>query len=173
MANQSTTPRSAKSGEGSYIAAGTRLEGHMTFSGPTIVSGHLKGDIVTDGLLVVEAGAIVEGHVTGRVIVVHGKITGTISASEIIEAFHGCRIEGRAYAPSMRVDGGATVLADLLIAPVRPADWNTPKQVAPVQQAAAPLAKPQTVQADIPTPAPLPSFVNTMFTQPAKTGSGS
>tara|TARA_R110000787_G_scaffold1489_6_gene6134 strand:- start:900 stop:1409 length:510 start_codon:yes stop_codon:yes gene_type:complete len=164
---------SAKQGEGSFIAAGTRLEGRIAFSGPTIVSGHLKGDITTDGLLVIEAGAIVDGNIDGAVIVVHGTLTGTISASEMIEAFPGCRIEGRAYAPSMRVDGGATVLADLLISPVRPADWSAPKPAAPVQQQAWTQPGPKQVQADRPAPAPLPPFVNTMFTQPAKTGSGS
>lgn len=177
MTNYPSQPRSAKSGEGSFIAAGTRLEGQMTFSGPTIVSGHLKGDITTDGLLIVEAGAVVEGRITGTTIVVKGNLTGTISASEIIEAFSGCRIEGRAYAPSMRVDGGATVLADLLIAPFRPTDWNAPQKAAPVQQASTPPVMPKQVQAagpaQAPTPAPLPPFVNTMFTQPAKTGSRS
>jgi cytoskeletal protein CcmA (bactofilin family) len=173
LANQLSPTRPAKPGEGSFIAAGTRLEGQIVFTGPTIVSGHLKGDVTGDGLLVIEAGAIVDGNITGTVIVVHGTLTGTISASEMIEAFPGCRIEGRAYAPSMRVDGGATVLADLLIAPVRPADWNAPKQAVPVQQ----QPSPKPVQADIPAPgpqpAPLPPFVNTMFAPPAKTGSGS
>ena len=173
MANQ----LSAKQGEGSFIAAGTRLEGRIDFSGPTIVSGHLKGDVAADGLLVIEAGAIVDGNIDGTVIVVRGTLTGTISASEMIEAFPGCRIEGRAYAPSMRVDGGATVLADLLIAPVRPADWNAPKQALPAEQQVWPQPSPKPVQADIPAPvsqpAPLPPFVNTMFAQPSKTGSGS
>ncbi|MEH6808634.1 MAG: polymer-forming cytoskeletal protein [Hyphomonas oceanitis] len=164
---------SAKQGEGSFIAAGTRLEGQIAFTGPTIVSGHLKGDVIADGLLVIEAGAIVDGSVDGTLIVVHGTLTGTISASDMIEAFPGCRIEGRAYAPSMRVDGGATVLADLLIAPVRPADWNAPKQAAPAPQQVRPQPSPKPVQADIPAPAPLPPFVNTMFSQPAKTSSGS
>ncbi|KDA03282.1 bactofilin family protein [Hyphomonas oceanitis] len=164
---------SAKQGEGSFIAAGTRLEGQIAFTGPTIVSGHLKGDVIADGLLVIEAGAIVDGSIDGTLIVVHGTLTGTISASDMIEAFPGCRIEGRAYAPSMRVDGGATVLADLLIAPVRPADWNAPKQAAPGPQQVRPQPSPKPVQADIPAPAPLPPFVNTMFSQPAKTSSGS
>lgn len=172
MANQLSHARPAKPGEGSFIAAGTRLEGQLVFSGPTIVSGHVKGDIAADGLLIVEAGAIVEGHVTGTAIVVKGTLMGTISASEIIEAFAGCRIEGRAYAPSMRVDGGATVLADLMIAPVRPADWGTPNQAALGQKAFTSPVAPKPVQASPPTPAPLPPFVNTMFAQPAKTGSG-
>ena len=177
MANPLSPPRPGKPGEGSFIAAGTRLEGQIAFTGPTIVSGHLKGDVAADGLLIIEAGAIVDGNIDGTVIVVHGSLTGTISASEMIEAFPGCRIEGRAYAPSMRVDGGAIVLADLLIAPDRPADWNAPKQAAPVQPQARPQPSPKQVQADMPAPAPqpapLPPFVNTMFTQPAKTGSGS
>ena len=75
MANQ----LSAKQGEGSFIAAGTRLEGRIAFSGPTIVSGHLKGDVAADGLLVIEAGAIVDGNIDGTVIVVRGTLTGTVS----------------------------------------------------------------------------------------------
>jgi hypothetical protein len=124
-----------------------------------MVSAHLKGEITTDSLLVIEADAIIEGNVSGTVIIVHGEIRGSVSASETIEAWPGSRLEGRAYAPSMRIDEGASVLADLLIAPACPADWASPVETAPTHQ--APVAGAE----------PIPAFVNTMFTPPGKTGS--
>lgn len=141
------------------------LEGKLAFAGPTMLSAHLKGDISTDSLLVVEAGAIIEGNVSGTVIIVHGEIRGSVSASEVIEAWPGSRLEGRAYAPSMRVEEGASILADLLIAPQQPADWFSQVKTAPAPVTATP-------EAATSRPAPVPAFTNTMFTQPAKTGSG-
>ncbi len=175
LANHSATPRSQ---DGSYLSAGSVLEGNLAFSGPVMVSAHVKGDITTDSLLVVEAGAVIEGNVSATVIVVHGKIKGSVSASEGIEAWPGCRLEGRAYAPSMRVDEGASMLADILIAPERPASWMS-QDVAVTAPAPrpAPITSPEPVPAPpaaaASRPAPMPAFTNTMFAQPAKPGSGS
>jgi cytoskeletal protein CcmA (bactofilin family) len=160
LTNQPAPTRTARSHDGSFIAAGATLEGNLSFSGSTAVAGHLKGDVSADSLLVIEHGAVVEGNVTGTVIIVHGTIKGSVCASEIIEAWPGCRLEGRAYAPSMRVDAGASILADLMIAPNRPADWLPGTSAAP----AAPAPTP--VRAE-----PAAPFTNTMFAPPAKTGS--
>ena len=144
-----------------------------------MVSAHVKGDITTDSLLVVEAGAVIEGNVSATVIVVHGKIKGSVSAREGIEAWPGCRLEGRAYAPSMRVDEGASMLADILIAPERPASWMSQDAAVTAPALAprsAPIASPEpeatAPAAAAPRPAPMPAFTNTMFAQPAKPGSG-
>ena len=166
MASQSSQSRDSRSQNGSFITAGSVLEGKLAFSGPTMVSAHLKGDISTDSLLVIEAGAVIEGNVTGTVIIVHGEIRGSVNASEMIEAWPGCRLEGRAFAPSMRVDEGASILADLLIAPSCPADWMTPVETAAVTAPHAP-------QAPEPRREPVPAFVNTMFSPPDKSVSGS
>lgn len=150
------------------------LEGKFVFSGPVLVSAHLRGSITTDNLLVIEAGAVIEGQVCATAIVVHGKIKGSVSASESIEAWPGCSLEGRAYAPSMRVEEGASILADILIAPERPAGWLSQGEsvTAPAPAAMPDLsASPEPVAAT-PRPTPMPPFTNTMFTQPAKAGSG-
>jgi cytoskeletal protein CcmA (bactofilin family) len=167
LANQPASSRAPRSQEGSFITAGSVLEGKLAFTGPTMLSAHLKGDISTDSLLVVEAGAVIEGNVSGTVIIVHGEIRGSVCASETIEAWPGCRLEGRAYAPSMRVEEGANILADLLIAPQQPADWFSPvKDPAPKPAIAVP-------QAPVTGPDTLPPFVNTMFSPSKKSVSGS
>ena len=178
LANQPSSPRAPRSQEGSFITAGSVLEGKLAFTGPTMLSAHLKGDISTDSLLVVEAGAVIEGNVSGTVIIVHGEIKGSVSASEMIEAWPGCRLEGRAYAPSMRVEEGASILADVLIAPQQPADWFTQVETDPDLTPApmpastpAPAAATAAPAATVPRSATMPAFTNTMFTQPAKTGS--
>jgi cytoskeletal protein CcmA (bactofilin family) len=174
LASQPSTPRPPRSQDGSSLSAGSVLEGKLAFSGPVMLSGHVKGDLTTDSLLVVEAGALIEGNVSATIIIVHGKIKGSVSASEAIEAWPGCRLEGRAYAPSMRVEEGASILADLLISPERPAGWLTQGEAATAPAPAplpAPSASPEPMAA-APRPAPMPSFTNTMFAQPAKSGSG-
>ena len=171
MANQPSQSRASRPQNGNFLTAGSVLEGKMAFSGPTMVSAHIKGDISTESLLFIEAGAVIEGNVTGTVIIVHGEIRGSVNASEMIEAWPGCRLEGRAFAPSMRVDEGASVLADLLIAPTCPADWISPVETATVQVPVAPAASAS--PAPVARPEALPPFVNTMFSQSEKSVTGS
>jgi cytoskeletal protein CcmA (bactofilin family) len=57
----------------------------------------------------VNAGALVVADIQARVIVVSGKILGTMSADERIEVRQSAEVEGELSAPKLRVEEGAVV----------------------------------------------------------------
>lgn len=109
----------AKSGFGNAIAAGGKLEGKFHFSGPVIVGAHIRGDVDSDDLILVEATGRIEGRIRAATLIIHGAVSGDIEASKSLEVCTGGRLEGIAYAPCMRVEERTVVSADLLIAPER------------------------------------------------------
>lgn len=109
----------AKAGQGNSLAAGGRLEGKFIFSGPVIVGAHIRGEIESDDLILVEATGRIEGRIRAATLIIHGAVNGDIQASRGLEVCTGGRLEGVAYAPSMRVEERTIVSADLLIATER------------------------------------------------------
>jgi cytoskeletal protein CcmA (bactofilin family) len=109
----------AKSGLGNAIAAGGCLEGTFRFVGPVIIGAHIRGDVISDDLILVEATGRIEGRIRATTLIVHGAVSGDIEASKCLEVCTGGRLEGVAFSPSMRVEERTIVSADLLIAPER------------------------------------------------------
>lgn len=109
----------ARSGLGNAIAAGGKLEGKFHFVGPVIIGAHIRGDVESDDLILVEATGRIEGRIRAATLVVHGAVRGDIEASKSLEVCTGGRLEGIAFSPSMKVEERTIVSADLLIAPQR------------------------------------------------------
>lgn len=112
--------RPLPAGEGSSIGAGCLLEGRFVFSGPMMVRGHIKGDIRSRYMIVVEPGGVVEGRINAPTIVVQGRMTGSVAASTSIEVWRGAELGGDVYTASLRVDEGAHLVADVITAMERP-----------------------------------------------------
>ncbi len=109
----------ARQGHGNTLSAGCSLTGNVTFSGPTILSGRIDGDVDCDGLLIIEAGGSIIGNVTATSIVVQGMLSGGIEARETIEVGPTGRLSGSAYTPCLKVDAGARVDANLVVSAER------------------------------------------------------
>ncbi len=112
-------------GGGTYIAANCSGEGNFRFIGPVHICGSLKGEIITDGPLIIEAGGALDGRVSAESIIVYGKLKGDVTASDRVEVWPDAHLEGDVTAPSIRIDPQAIVTADLHIAP--PVTGSPPK----------------------------------------------
>ena len=126
--------RQNRSGEGSFIAGGCDLDGEFSFSGPLTIAGRMKGRIKAEGLVIIEAQGEMDGVLEAAVIIVHGKLSGQVTALESLEIWSGSTVEGRVRARSVRVDDGSFLTADLVISSqITSAHINTPPQTtAPV-----------------------------------------
>lgn len=112
-------PRQSRGGMGNALAAGGKFEGTFKFSGPLIVAAHIRGDVETDDMILIEATGRIEGRIRAVTLIVQGAAIGDIEASKGLEVCTGGRLEGSAFSPSMRVEERTHVSADLLIAPER------------------------------------------------------
>jgi len=78
---------------------GTEFEGKLTFDGAVRVEGKFKGEVKSNGLLIIGEKATIWADIQAGVVLVHGEIHGTIRATERLEAYSPAKIYGDLYSP--------------------------------------------------------------------------
>ena len=105
----------------SLIGAGTRIEGHISFSGGLRVDGEVKGDVRSaDGqqtTLVVSEQARVEGEIRVSHLVVNGTIVGPVHAAEFLDLQPRSRVTGDVHYTALEMHLGAVVEGRLVYMP--------------------------------------------------------
>ncbi|MEM7607386.1 MAG: polymer-forming cytoskeletal protein [Myxococcota bacterium] len=91
----------------SVVPAGVRIEGSVDGEGDLVVFGHITGPLRLVGLLVVEEGATIRGHVHARAITVRGTLKGNAFGDEVVRVEAGARLVGDVFAPRIKVVRGA------------------------------------------------------------------
>lgn len=98
---------------GTRIAAGTIIEGRITFTGDMRVDGTVKGDIdvwqSTSGTVVIGKEGRVEGDVRVTNAVISGVVQGTVRAIEIVALGKSAHVTGDIRYGKMVARGQATV----------------------------------------------------------------
>lgn len=90
------------------IDKGCTLEGRLAFDGTVQINGDFRGDIVSDGTLIVGPEARVEGRISVGSIIVEGSVHGEVDAKTRIELRVGSRLLADIKTPSFMVETGAT-----------------------------------------------------------------
>lgn len=90
-----------------FFGKNTEFEGKLTFSGAVRIDGRFKGEIFTEGTLIVGEMALIESDVHVSHIIVSGEIRGNIVAEKRIEVHSPGRIIGNIKAPVVTIDEGA------------------------------------------------------------------
>jgi cytoskeletal protein CcmA (bactofilin family) len=90
------------------LGRGTRFEGLLTFEGRVRVDGSVKGEIRSDGLLVLGDGADVDAVIeVGTLIVRGGTLRGSVVARELIEIHEGAKVHADITAPEIDIAKGS------------------------------------------------------------------
>ena len=93
-----------------WIGASILIEGNVSSSESMTVAGRVEGDItVREHALVIAEGGMVRGNITGRDVVVHGEVLGTITAAGRVEVSATGSVHGDIIAPRMLLAEGATL----------------------------------------------------------------
>ncbi|MCA3217296.1 MAG: polymer-forming cytoskeletal protein [Burkholderiales bacterium] len=103
---------------GSLIGAGTTVRGDMTFTGGLRIDGTVLGSVrCTDsdkgGMLVISETGAIEGEVRACHMVVAGRITGPVTASELLELQPKARVHGDVRYRALEMHHGAIVEGSL------------------------------------------------------------
>jgi cytoskeletal protein CcmA (bactofilin family) len=97
----------------SLIGAGTTVEGNVNFSGGLRVDGRVHGNIVSagdqPGMLVISEQAEVAGEIHVNHIIVNGRVTGPIHASETLDLQAKAHVTGDVHYRRLEIQGGAVV----------------------------------------------------------------
>ncbi|MCP4745931.1 MAG: polymer-forming cytoskeletal protein [Desulfobacteraceae bacterium] len=85
----------------------TSFEGTLSFNDTIRIDGRVIGNLVSkDGTIIVGENAVIEADIQVAVIVVRGKVTGRVEASQRIELFPPAVVAGDLHAPAVAIDSG-------------------------------------------------------------------
>jgi cytoskeletal protein CcmA (bactofilin family) len=102
----------------SLIGQRTVIRGDIEFSGGLHVDGQVHGTLVAepsgDGTLMLSDKGVIEGQVRAPHVVINGRITGDIYASERIELAANARVHGNIHYKVLEMAAGAQVTGQLV-----------------------------------------------------------
>jgi cytoskeletal protein CcmA (bactofilin family) len=103
---------------GTLVGAGTVIEGTLSYSGGLRIDGLVKGDVrCSNGepamVIISELGAVV-GEVHAAHLVVSGKITGPVFASDVVELQPKAQVVGDVHYRAIEIHHGAVVEGRLI-----------------------------------------------------------
>jgi cytoskeletal protein CcmA (bactofilin family) len=97
----------------SLIGAGTRVEGHIVFSGGLRIDGEVVGNVSAEGAnpatLVISEKAVIRGDVRVAHVVVNGQVQGPVYADALLELQASARITGDVSYKTLEMQPGAVV----------------------------------------------------------------
>ena len=86
------------------------IEGTIEFKNTIRLDGKVKGKILSNsGTVIVGEKAVVQGDINVDVVIIMGKVNGTIDARERIEVYPPGRIVGDIQAPTVLIESGAVL----------------------------------------------------------------
>jgi len=88
------------------LGKGTKFEGKLKFQGSIRIDGHFKGEIFSDGNLIVGEEGMIEADVHVSYIVISGEVHGNISADQRVDIRAPGKVFGNIQAPVVVIDEG-------------------------------------------------------------------
>ena len=89
------------------LTSGCHFTGKLYCKGSTRIGGKVDGEIVSEGLLILEQEAVVSADIEADEIVVQGQVEGTIRAHSRVELTSSCTFAGDVATPSLVIEEGA------------------------------------------------------------------
>ena len=89
-----------------FLGKDTDFEGKLSFTGTVRIDGLFKGEIFTEGTLIVGETAVVQSDIHASRIIIKGEVRGNIFASNRIEMLAPGKVFGNIEAPTITMDDG-------------------------------------------------------------------
>jgi len=89
-----------------FLGKDTEFEGKLSFTGAVRLDGRFKGEILTEGTLIVGETALIEADIRVARIIVSGEIRGNIVAGERIEIKAPAKVFGNIQSPTVIIEEG-------------------------------------------------------------------
>ncbi|HKY63884.1 MAG TPA: polymer-forming cytoskeletal protein [bacterium] len=86
---------------------GAEFEGKLTFEGKVQINGKFRGEIFSEGILLIGEGAEVDARIEIDTIIIQGNVTGNILAKNRIEMHPPAVVKGDIVSPGLVVSEGA------------------------------------------------------------------
>jgi len=102
-------PVAAPAGElNALLGRGSAFEGKLVFEGTVRIDGRFKGEIHSEGKLIVGESGEIEGEIWVESAVISGRVAGNINGKGKIELQPPAKVQGNLIAPLLVIQEGAT-----------------------------------------------------------------
>lgn len=98
--------RTKKVSDFTVFQADSRFRGILKFGRPLQILGKFDGEIYGKALLEVGSSAEITADIECEHVVIYGKVTGNVAASEKVELRQGARLTGNIRSPKLEIDDG-------------------------------------------------------------------
>lgn len=88
------------------LQEGTFFEGRLSFVGALKIGGKFKGEIISEGVLIVDETAEVNAEIKVSEVIIKGKVTGDISATKVVSMHAPAYFKGSVSTPNLKIDEG-------------------------------------------------------------------
>ena len=105
-----------------FLGKDVEFEGKLSFNGMVRIDGHFKGEIFTEGILIVGESAVIESDVHVGHIIINGETRGNIKAAEKIEMHKPAKVFGNIQAPVVVIDEGVLFEGNCQMQKIKKAD---------------------------------------------------
>ena len=86
---------------------GAEFDGKLTFEGKVQINGKFRGEVFSDGILIIGEGAEVDAKIEIDTVIIQGQVTGNIIAKSRIEMHPPAVVKGDIVSPGLVVSEGA------------------------------------------------------------------
>lgn len=91
-----------------YLDRGARVSGKLSFDGAARIDGQVDGEIISKDSLVIGETAVITAQINATSVVVGGKVSGDITATQRLEIRPSARVVGNLASPILVIHEGAT-----------------------------------------------------------------
>jgi cytoskeletal protein CcmA (bactofilin family) len=109
-----------------FLGKDTEFDGKLSFGGTVRIDGHFKGEINSDGTIIVGETAVIEADVRVSYVVISGEIRGNILASKRVEIHAPGKVFGNISAPTVVMDEGVVFEGSCSMQEVATPEENKP-----------------------------------------------
>ena len=89
-----------------HLQEGTFFEGKLSFVGALKIGGHFKGEIISEGMLIIDETAIVEGDVCVKEATIKGQFFGQLKAEKRVTMLAPAKFKGTVSVPNLKIEEG-------------------------------------------------------------------
>ena len=95
------------SGVTTLITSGCYFEGKLYCKNDSRIGGRVEGQIISEGLLIIEEGGFISADIKADEVVVHGTVKGELQATGKVDLNKTSRFEGDITTPTLVIQEGA------------------------------------------------------------------
>lgn len=131
------------------LTSGCHFNGKLFCRGSTRIGGKIEGQIVSEGLLIIEEEAIITAEIRADEVIIQGQVKGKLIANTRVELCDSCQFDGDIASPSLIVREGAQFNGHSTMISAKESGKNAPKVLHPAKPFASDKDKMPEISSDL------------------------